>query len=573
MRIDAGAVLRDLGDLIVDMRSMPEAEAEAHALSNNAIEMLSMLPASDDRDEYGHALVDVAPGLAADVQRVCAGFGTGTGALFWKSFPTTALGMRVGRYVTLVAKEIGCDESMVALPVLATLAGSIGNRVAVRLKGGWIEPCVLWCVVVARSGTRKSPAADEVTRHLRRVEHDVIEADRQARLDFEAALVAWKAAPRDLRGDRPVAPDPLGRSLVSDVTIEALAEKLANSPAGLLLYRDELAAWMRSFNRYRGGRGDDAAQWLELHRAGSIIVDRKVGGTISVPRAAVSIVGTIQPGVLASVLAGEHMENGLVARILYAMPPERPAGWSDDEVSPLVRENWTSLLDDLRALPVSSEPAVVGLTPAARAEFKKWFHELALRRAESESDVEAAIAAKIEGAAARLALVRQLVDDPGAPAVDVEAMVAGIEMARWFHDEALRVLASFTESPQDHERRKLVEWINGKGGAVTARDLRAGVHRYRPAGAAQAALDGLVGAGLGRWVTEQPGPQGGRPKRVFRLHDDGHGTETLLPVPVLKPVTEPADVNAGAPSGGSSPVSEHGEEVSVPGPDEEEMEI
>ena len=32
------------------------------------------------------------------------------------------------------------------------------------------------------------------------------------------------------------------------------------------------------------------------------------------------------------------------------------------------------------------------------------------------------------------------------------------------------------------------------------------------------ALEGLVAAGLGRWENIQPGPKGGRPTEVFRLH-------------------------------------------------------
>ena len=51
-------------------------------------------------------------------------------------------------------------------------------------------------------------------------------------------------------------PRPKGeRLIVSDVTVEALTDRLFTSPAGLLLCRDELAGWLHSFDQYKGGQG------------------------------------------------------------------------------------------------------------------------------------------------------------------------------------------------------------------------------------------------------------------------------------------------------------------------------
>ena len=67
----------------------------------------------------------------------------------------------------------------------------------------------------------------------------------------------------------------LERLIVSDITIEALAMLLEENPRGLGVARDELSGWLASFNQYKGGKGADASQWLELYRAGVLIVDRK----------------------------------------------------------------------------------------------------------------------------------------------------------------------------------------------------------------------------------------------------------------------------------------------------------
>jgi hypothetical protein len=91
------------------------------------------------------------------------------------------------------------------------------------------------------------------------------------------------------------------RVICSDITIEKLAEILEDNPAGTLVARDELAGWFHSFTRYKGkAGGTDLPNWLEMYRAGTIVVDRKTGErrTLIVPHAAVSVTGSIQPGVL-----------------------------------------------------------------------------------------------------------------------------------------------------------------------------------------------------------------------------------------------------------------------------------
>ncbi|MCP3918730.1 MAG: DUF3987 domain-containing protein [bacterium] len=113
-----------------------------------------------------------------------------------------------------------------------------------------------------------------------------------------------------------------------------MAPLLLEQPRGLLLFRDELAGWLQGFNQFKGGRGSDVPQWLEMHGARSITVDRKTGKpkTIMVPRAAVSVTGGIQPGILGKVLRPEYFDNGLAARLLMACPPRTARKWSDVEI-------------------------------------------------------------------------------------------------------------------------------------------------------------------------------------------------------------------------------------------------
>src|SRR5207244_2361593 len=131
--------------------------------------------------------------------------------------------------------------------------------------------------------------------------------------EYKEALAHYEQQDPETRGEKPVCE----RYVVSDTTVEALAVVLQDAPRGLLLARDELGGWLNAMDAYKPkGKGGDVAHYLEMHRAGQLIVDRKSGPEklVHVPRAAVSIVGTIQPETLRRALGREHFEDGLAAR-------------------------------------------------------------------------------------------------------------------------------------------------------------------------------------------------------------------------------------------------------------------
>ena len=127
------------------------------------------------------------------------------------------------------------------------------------------------------------------------------------------------------------------------------AKALHRNPRGVLLYRDELAGWLRSFDRYRGG-GGDAERWLEIHGGRDLIVDRKTAETEYVSNTHVSICGGIQPGALRRSLGDASMENGLAARFLFVMPPRQPKRWTERDINPATEARLGALFDRLYGL-------------------------------------------------------------------------------------------------------------------------------------------------------------------------------------------------------------------------------
>lgn len=454
-------------------------------------------------------------------------------------FPVDALPEPLRGFVAAGAKAIGCDPSYLALPLLAATAAAIGNTRRIQLKRGWTAPAIVWAAVVGESGTAKTPAFKLAMRPIRERQRKALQRHAEAMREYEAelahyekALAAWKRD-KNTCDEPPEKPEPpqAERCIVSDTTVEALAPLLLANPRGLLLARDELAGWIGSFDRYAGGKGGaDAAHWLSMHNGESIIVDRKTGipRTIFVPQAAVCVCGGIQPAILHRALGIEHRESGLAARLLLTCPPRIAKRWTEADIDPAAEAEIGRLMDRLYELePTASDegeprPVVVALTPDAKTAWKAHYNDHAQEQADLAGELSAAWS-KLEEYAARLALVvhfaRWAADDPtlaGADVVDAGSMAAGIALTTWFKGEARRVYALLSESDEDRDRRRLVEWIERKGGLVTAREVQMGCRRLREPGAAEAVLEQLAKAGWGHWEPTPPGRRG-QPTRHFRL--------------------------------------------------------
>jgi hypothetical protein len=455
-------------------------------------------------------------------------------------FPVEALPPVMKEYAEAAAEAIGCDVALVALPMLATVAGAIGNSRAVCLKKSWTEPAVVWAGTIAESGGHKSPAYHAAVNPLFELQMDEADEYKAAVEEHKKAKEEWAAKNKEERGDEPKAPPEPPSRVTSDVTIETFGELLRDATRGLLVARDELDGWFQSFTRYKGkGGGNDRANWLELHGAKPLKVDRltRDRGPLMIRRACASVTGTVQPGTLARALDTDALQAGMGARFLLAMPPRRRRVWTERDIPDELSQQYRDLLKNLLALPLKNEtrrdPFVRGLSSLAKDEWIRFYNEWGSAQHAAEGE-QAAAMAKLEGYAPRLALVHHVVSHVAAGTDDATSilqgsMQAGITLARWFSSEATRVYAMLHEDEATRQRRRLLEWIAAHGEPIH-KGLRLGLRgvtvqalqksnsrRWPTAEAAEADLAALVTDGVGEWVEDDARPGGGRRKRWFVL--------------------------------------------------------
>ena len=459
-------------------------------------------------------------------------------------FPTEHLPDPIGEYVRVVARSIGCCESLVAVTLLASLAAAVGSTRILARKADHRVPAILWTVTIGESGSAKSPAYRAATRFTQERQNQAVQRYNAELADHKRRLAEHVKAMNDREDDElsdpaelsdsaemPIEPRP-ERVLTSDPTVESLAPVLLENPRGLLLARDELSGWIGNLDRYAKSKGGDEPSYLSMFGGDPLNIDRKSGTPkyLHVPAAYLSITGTIQPGVLNRAMGPERRQSGLLARFIVTCPPRRRRKWCDESVPESLVSDVRDVFNKLFAMEPARDslgeesPEVVRLSPEALAVYREYFERNADRLEGSSGDLAAAFS-KLEEIPLRVALiihaVRVATEATEEPLeVDAVTMKAAIALGDWFCHETNRCYDLLAENPVANQKRRLVDWIaTEKGGAVQTGDVQAGCRWLRERGAARAALELLVTEGLGRWE-QRPSEETGNLVTWFVLNQE-----------------------------------------------------
>jgi hypothetical protein len=112
----------------------------------------------------------------------------------------------------------------------------------------------------------------------------------------------------------------------------------------MMYFCDELAGVFKSGNQYRGGKGSDEEDMLSFWNGTGTTVLRALGVRASVEAVGLSIFGTIQPDVLASLLKDCSDSNGKFARFDFVLQPLAVPNLPEDDSG---RFDLTPMLADL----------------------------------------------------------------------------------------------------------------------------------------------------------------------------------------------------------------------------------
>jgi hypothetical protein len=402
-----------------------------------------------------------------------------------KAFPVEAMPATCRPLIEEATASFGCAPELVALPMLATLSSAIGTSRVAEIKGGWREWPALFVAVVAPPGAMKTPAARVAKKPAFERQRELGKAYLQQKEEWQRETREWEVERRDAQKasepapEQPEAPS-MGRCWASDTTVEALVGILEDNPRGLLVYRDELAGWVRSMDQYKGGKGSDRQHWLNLWSTDEVVVDRKsrMGEPIILAKPFVSLFGGIQPAMLGELRAG--MEDGLMDRFLFAYPAPRHVRFTEKEISAGTEERYGDLyrrLSDLRLILDEygdPNPKPLKLTPEALRLFAFCVDSLGAevlepgfpRRLEG-------VWSKLRGYLARLCLIlavcRSVQSTASEERVEREDVADAAKLLDYFKVHARRVFAEIgSPDPLEALGTDLKALIEDQGGKLEA---------------------------------------------------------------------------------------------------------
>ncbi len=276
------------------------------------------------------------------------------------AFPVDAMPASCRPLIQEATAALGCAPELVALPMLATLSSAIGTTRIIEVKGGWREWASLFVAVVASPGAMKTPAAKVAKKPAFERQRKLGKSYAEEKEEWKREVREWEVEKRDAQKSGEPAPEEpeaptMSRCVASDTTVEALVGILEDNPRGLLVYKDELAGWVRSMDQYKGGKGSDRQHWLSFWSGDEVVVDRKsrMGEPIIVARPFVSLFGGIQPAMLGELGAGT--EDGLMDRFLFAYPAPRQIRFTEEEISTGAEARYAALYDSLADLTLATD--------------------------------------------------------------------------------------------------------------------------------------------------------------------------------------------------------------------------
>lgn len=247
-------------------------------------------------------------------------------------FPLDSLPCKVQKIIEQVNQELNFPVNYTAASMLLAAAVAIGNSKILKVNDEWTVKPILFMALIGEPGSLKTHPINFALKPFEK-------ADNITLSKYEKELDSYKS---NALSQKPKAK----QYIIKDFTFESIGKVLKANPKGICVHADELKGWIESFNKYRSG-GGDLEQWLSLFNGHPLVVNRKSQDEIIyVNNPYISVIGSMQPGVLSKVFRGEKKDDGFLSRILFVnnSSSNMPLFWKGKDLPITAGNDWESLL-------------------------------------------------------------------------------------------------------------------------------------------------------------------------------------------------------------------------------------
>jgi Protein of unknown function (DUF3987) len=379
----------------------------------------------------------------------------------------------LGKALKVTAKNFNISSEILVFCLLPILSARIPSETRLMINPGtdYLVPALRWTALIGETGTKKSPVLKALLAPILNIQKQISAKYKAEKDAYDKDYNFWKTEKVDKRGEEPTLPAPMLDCYFSDFTIESIGQSISDRPDdSYLVFVDELAGFFKSMDAYRKG-GGDRQKWLDLYNAGALKINRKGSPTIFCPHTSVSILGGLQPSVLAQMIKDDSSaEDGLWNRFMFCrLPQTKTDAFSHNSVS--LFECLLTLYTNLSSAPVIEHT----LSDAAKTLWKVWHDDVEDKVMVETSELLRGTYAKAEGIAGRNALIvhraiaaqQEVIPNL---AISSEVMAMAIEWTQWELGQTLLEYQrlGLTDDPELSRILKFIDKFEEKGW-ITAR--------------------------------------------------------------------------------------------------------
>jgi hypothetical protein len=411
-------------------------------------------------------------------------------------WPGGTLSRQTEETIALMALRDGVDFSAQAMIYIAAASGAAPKnaRFAPYQKSLWAVPPIVWMMLLAMSGQRKTQLLDNAFRSLRKL-HGGPWAEYMVELD------RWNALPEDEKraGGKPRRPHSY---IIDNASLQALQHVLAATQRGTLYLKDELAGFL-DFGRFSSGNGADERSFFVDAYEDKMDTSLRIGRDDRyIQHTGITVFGCMQPARLASLKGLELESDGLLQRFITVRPAKPAVSRPDIEapgqelidkaIERIAILNGKRYFTDPDGSAIIHETERDGSEFAAITEFGIGFQ---------------GFCGKLHGTHARLALVLHMLERPDEEQIPAATVHRAARLTMEFILPHTRDFYATTPSANFTITRDIAGWLLTKAEPrVRASDITSGVASCKGMGLKrlQEVLDPLV---TGGWLEpEQDSP-------------------------------------------------------------------
>lgn len=281
------------------------------------------------------------------------------------------------------ANAIGVPQEFILWPLLTATASFMGTNAFVKINEEWWEPSIIWFVIAARKGEKKTAALKRIRKPIEAI---------QNRLKTE-----WQ---KDTNEQKPSSPPQL---IVDHFSFEELHSIMCRNRSQVLGCFDEMSSFYGQLDLYKHSSTVDRKTLLTLNGGGSWARNFK-SYTGIMEKTAFNVTGFIQPAFVYEMLNLKPDSDGLNDRQLFDFPPEREL-LLDDLVVPMPSD--TPDLQQIFTIIADNHQQQIQYTLQGEAysAYRDIHDKLVRQKLHSKHENAQGILSKARGYCARIAMV------------------------------------------------------------------------------------------------------------------------------------------------------------------------